>query len=491
MSHPTIHQAEKADGVQAPSSTVVRRRRIELLALAIAVVATTGAVFAFSQVTLAEETSTGVSPSMLRWPAILLALAFGLYAVEKEIHFRRLQSQLRDERGLAAAYSIRLREASVLAAASQALGSTVDLEQAADVVLEQALALFESQEGSVLLLDRSGQLRSASARGNERARTALQGRGRGVAGHVALTGKSLLLNGPPGDVLLAELIERDRPVESAMSVPLVNRRELIGVLNVNAPKGRLYEERDLRLLEDFARGAATALANAKLFAAQKEHLAELAEVGRLKGQALEQRSRELKAEADQVRATIARLRAPDLPEPARLSLLDTLDRRARQLVQIVEASLSSSALEEGNTTPITQPVDLASVVVAVAAENRLAGRAVELTPIPDCTVLADPALLEQVLWNLVSETHDHGQPPVLVSVDVRAEAAVISVADTHQRTADPSSFRGLDPTAAAELGLAIAIARQIVESWDGDISVPASGLHAFQVRLRQGTNTRT
>lgn len=486
-----ILKTDKADGVRTPSSVVVRRRRIELLALAIAVVATTGAVFAFSQVSVAGEATTGASPSMLRWPAILLALAFGLYAVEKEIHFRRLHSQLRDERGMTVAYSNRLREASVLAAASQALGSTVDLEQAADVVLEQALTLFESREGSVMLLDRSGQLRSAAARGNERAQTAVQPRGQGVAGHVALTGKALLLNGSPGDDLVAELIERDRPVESAMSVPMVNRREVIGVLNINAPKDRRYDEQDLRLLEDFAREAATALANAKLFAAQKEHLAELAEVGRLKGQALEQRSRELKAEADQVRAIIARLRAPELPEPARVSLLDTLDERARRLVQIVETSVSSLALEEGSTTPITQPVDLASVVVAVAAENRLAGRAVELTPIADCTVLADPALLEQVLWNLVSETHDHGQPPVLVSVDVRAEAAVVSVADTHQRTAAPGSFRGLDTAAAAERGLAIAIARQIVESWGGDISVPASGPHAFQVRLRQGTNTRT
>jgi len=64
-------------------------------------------------------------------------------------------------------------------------------------------------------------------------------------------------------------------VESAMSVPLVHRAELQGVLNVNAPIGRSFTEYDLRALAVFAEQAALAIANARLYEAERAHVAAL------------------------------------------------------------------------------------------------------------------------------------------------------------------------------------------------------------------------
>ncbi|MEN8164261.1 MAG: bifunctional diguanylate cyclase/phosphodiesterase, partial [Acidobacteriota bacterium] len=56
---------------------------------------------------------------------------------------------------------------------------------------------------------------------------------------------------------------------SAMSVPLVNRGQLLGVLNINAEPGRVYTEHDLRAFSLFGEQAAIAITNAQLFESQQ------------------------------------------------------------------------------------------------------------------------------------------------------------------------------------------------------------------------------
>ena len=54
-----------------------------------------------------------------------------------------------------------------------------------------------------------------------------------------------------------------------MSVPLIHRDTLLGVLNVNAVAGRVYNEHQLRALSLFGEQAATAIANARLYEEQR------------------------------------------------------------------------------------------------------------------------------------------------------------------------------------------------------------------------------
>ncbi len=63
-----------------------------------------------------------------------------------------------------------------------------------------------------------------------------------------------------------------------MSLPLVHRDEVVGVLNVNAAADYAFTEYDLRAVAVFAEQAAGAIANARLYEAERAHVAELIEL---------------------------------------------------------------------------------------------------------------------------------------------------------------------------------------------------------------------
>jgi GAF domain-containing protein len=63
-----------------------------------------------------------------------------------------------------------------------------------------------------------------------------------------------------------------------MSLPLVHRDEVVGVLNVNAAADYAFTEYDLRAVAVFAEQAAAAIANARLYEAERAHVAELIEL---------------------------------------------------------------------------------------------------------------------------------------------------------------------------------------------------------------------
>jgi GAF domain-containing protein len=60
-----------------------------------------------------------------------------------------------------------------------------------------------------------------------------------------------------------------------LSVPLVARRKMLGVLNCFAPEGRRYSRSEIRLLRGFANHAATALENARLHGQLRYRMGEL------------------------------------------------------------------------------------------------------------------------------------------------------------------------------------------------------------------------
>jgi K+-sensing histidine kinase KdpD len=344
----------------------------------------------------------------------------------------------------------------------------------ANLLLDQALDLFDSTQGSLMLLDAGAELRSAAARGNRLAATAIQPRGQGVAGHVAVSKKSLLLNGRASPKRFAGAVDRERTVTSAMLVPVTLRDEVLGVLNINAPTGRTSGERDLRLLEAFAADAAPALANARLHAAHRARLAELDEAGRRRNDVMSKSTLELRAGVDELVSGLDDLRGSGLPASA-VAAVETLQGQARNMAATVREILSVTEVEEGNVRADLAAVDVGSILVSLAAENSLAGRTVELQPVPDCFVLADPALMEQVLWNVLVHVHDGGEPPVRIGVEVGNGVAAISVFD---RRAGDMGLAGLAPLSAegaAERGLAVTLATQVVESWGGEVLATENG----------------
>ena len=194
----------------------------------------------------------------------MLPIGFCVYAIDKERHLRKLSRLLTDERVLTAALSNRLRELSLLLQAGKAMNAALELDAVLDVILHSALELLTGTSGSIMLVD-GEELVARCVRNNPDALGRRVAIGEGIAGRVARTKEPILINGKPTSQEFPGLDARTQAVASSMSVPLVHRDQLLGVLNVNADAGSTFNAYELRALSMFGEQGAVAIANARLF----------------------------------------------------------------------------------------------------------------------------------------------------------------------------------------------------------------------------------
>ena len=94
--------------------------------------------------------------------------------------------------------------------------------------------LLDTHDGSIMLVHGDGELRTVSVSGSSGARGARLKFGEGIAGQVAETREPVLVTGVLDPGKWTGGSGASQPPNSSMSVPLVYRDALLGVLNVNA-----------------------------------------------------------------------------------------------------------------------------------------------------------------------------------------------------------------------------------------------------------------
>ncbi len=256
-----------------PSFDAVERRRMQLWILSSVVLLTIATGFAVVA-TMPGETVVVLQTPALRLGLVALTVFFCVYVIEKEVHLGRLTRLLADERVLTAALTNRLHEVQLLLGAGKAMNAGLDLPSVLDTILAGATELLAANGGSVMLVE-GDELVAVAIVGREDARGVRLRLGDGIAGQVALRREPVLIDGRADPKEFPGLADRAPYVESAMSVPLVHRDELVGVLNINAALGRAFTEYDLRALSIFAEQASAAVANARLYESERDHVAEL------------------------------------------------------------------------------------------------------------------------------------------------------------------------------------------------------------------------
>ena len=172
--------------------------------------------------------------------------------------------------------------------------------------------------------------------------------------------------------------------------------------------------------------------------------------------------------------------------------LETIERNARAQSQLIEDMLDMSRLIAGKVRVEARAVTPAEFVNAALETARPAALAkgIHLAAEVDYDagpVLGDPARMQQVMSNLVSNAIKFTEAGGRVCVSVRREGAgvAIDVADSGAGI-DPEflpyvfdRFRQADSSSARRhggLGLGLAIARQLVELQGGAITVASPGL---------------
>jgi len=261
---------------RTPSLEAVERRRMQLWFLT-TVTLVSVAIGVLVLATWTSQASVVLSAPVVRVSALLLVGIFCAYVVEKEMRLWRVTRMLTDERVLIASLTNRLHEVSLLLDAGRRLSALLDLTEILETVLRSACDLLDANGGSVMLVE-ADELVTVCVRGREEALGARIHLGDGVAGHVALRREPILIEGHVDPTEFPGLADREPYVQSAMSLPLVHHDVVVGVLNVNAAVGRAFTEYDLRAVSVFAEQAASAVANAERFEAERRHVAELIEL---------------------------------------------------------------------------------------------------------------------------------------------------------------------------------------------------------------------
>lgn len=244
-----------------PSLEAVDRRRSQLWTVAFAGLASLAA--AVGLLTSAGGHHLGFANRLgFRIGTVVLVVAMAGYVMEKERHLRRLSTLLVNERVLGAALSNRLKELAVLYEAGKALNSVLVIDEVLQLILSSAFELLEASSGCIMLLEGPNNLVVACRAGENAADGDCLELGDGIATRVVRDREPLLIqgtlceDGPPG-------------AESAVCVPLVHRGDALGVLILKGAAEHVYSEHDLRAVALFAEHAAIAVANARLYEAER------------------------------------------------------------------------------------------------------------------------------------------------------------------------------------------------------------------------------
>jgi two-component system sensor histidine kinase KdpD len=249
---------------------------------------------------------------------------------------------------------------------------------------------------------------------------------------------------------------------------------------VIALRGRTLPAADQRVLAAFAAQATAALERRRLVRAAAE-AETLAAADRMRTALLAAVSHDLRTPLAAAMAAVGTLRDPDLDVSAadRAELLEAAEQSLDRLARLVENLLDMSRLQAGALKLNLESVDLVEIVGrAVDDEPDATGRVTLEPPAPGTPpALADGALLERAVANLIGNAAKHTDSDIMINISalgIHVELRVIDrgpgiPAGERDRVFRPFQRLG-DRDNTAGVGLGLALARGLVEAMDGTLT---------------------
>jgi PAS domain S-box-containing protein len=275
------------------------------------------------------------------------------------------------------------------------------------------------------------------------------------------------------------------PIRSYLAVPVKAKSgEVLGGLVFGHSETGRFTARHERLAVGIASWASIALENAALYIGVQE-------ASRLKDEFLATLSHELRTPLNAILGYARMIRSGIVPPEKQRKAVETIERNATSLTQIVEDVLDVSRIISGKLRLNVQPVDLPDVVrhsiegVIPAADAKGVSIDVVLDPLA-APIFGDPERLQQVVWNLMTNavkfTNRGGRVHVqLCRVNAHIEFTVSDTGIGIPPAFLPHVFERFRQASAGTtrerggLGLGLAIARQLVEMHGGTISAKSPG----------------
>ena len=401
----------------------------------------------------------------------------------------------------------RVEELTTLNKISQAVTSTLDLQETLTLITDHTTRLLGVAATSVVLYDETKDdlwFAAASGEGSEYVLGMRMSIGQGIAGWVYQQGQPVMVPDTSKDTRWFGGFDSDSgfTTRSILSVPLQTKGQTIGAIEAMNKEDGPFDVEDLRLLTSMAAPAATAIENAQLYdkirqgmrdleetQAQLVQSARLAAVGELAAGVAHEINNPLTSIIG-----FTRLLLEDVPsdDPMRDDL-ETIDREAARTRQIVRALLDFARTSD----PVLVPTDLNGLVeealMLVCTRSVLAKVSMEKDLLSLPAVMLDSNQIKQVLVNLLNNAvqamPDGGRLTIATRLTEREhngvyhEMAAVYVSDSGVGIPPENLARIFDPFFTTKevgqgTGLGLSVSYSIVEKHNGRIeveSVPEEG----------------
>jgi PAS domain S-box-containing protein len=418
---------------------------------------------------------------------------------------RQLGIVLENARLFAAAQA-RARQLAILNEIGQAITSTLDLDLVLRILLDRAREVTAAESAAAALLDLATNELVFRHVVGEAAGPLLGGRrrpGEGVAGWVVSHQESVVVLDTTTDPRLSGddgLARAFAAVQNMVSVPLIARGVVIGVVEVfNRCVGAFCDD-DARLLESVAAQAAVAIENARLYQGEREQFRRLQEsqaqlvqaektaaLGRLAAALAHEINNPLQA----IRSHLELVMDFPLAEQERTEYLGVARQEIERLGEIAGRVLNFYRPTQTARRAVGVD-DLIGRTLALASkqlQHAHIGVAVEVEP--GIRVNVSAGQLVQVFLNLVINAAEAGEGTSRLTIATRTEGDEVCISFANDGPAIPVEdllkvFEPFFTTKPDGTGLGLSVSRNLIEQHGGTLQAtnqtPERGV-VFTVRL--------
>ena len=339
--------------------------------------------------------------------------------VIKPFDWRELAARIQSKLRVKQAEDIlrrRTRELELLPEIGQELSARLDLQELADIILNRTVKVLEAISARLDVLQPNGSVFSRERCAQDTAPITLQESrddvfARGLVAHIVETRAGLVIQDISLDnrwIRSAESVDCGAMPVSAVAVPLLGRRSILGVLTLTNEQPAFFTEEHQTLLQAIASQAAIAIENAQLFGEEHKRVQDL--------MALTQITREINrfTYLRQLMESLPRLVQEGLGYPS-IAMWDGTAPGVEELKLFsmagdtqgidpdVMISLPQQAASSGLTIVLSDPSKVPSAIAApVVSDNRVRGVLAAYSPYAAAFQEGDRLLLETLATQVSS-----------------------------------------------------------------------------------------
>lgn len=304
--------------------------------------------------------------------------------------------------------------------------SSLELKETIDFMLKATSDLVTCDTATVFLVEEDGRSLRAMATypfTDNLGRVARFKVGEGIVGWSVKHHRIVAVADATQDQRFKSL-DLERAPRSCLVMPLESPEHTVGALTLARRTVQPFTSVEQAMVQIIANQAAISIDNARLYAAQKGQLAEIAvqkrelevvnqqirEISRLKSEFLASMSHELRTPLNAILGFSEILKdnlAGVLSEEQRQDCLESIHTSGKHLLELVNDVLDLSKIEAGRMELALEPFTMASAfgevqnVVKALTERRGLALKADIQP-DDLAVVADKSKFKQVLYNLLS-----------------------------------------------------------------------------------------